>query len=319
MAAASVADASAGVLAFTAQPAGGTRALGPGLAPGMNDAEVFERLNAWGIARDGELLDLRANLAQTQTVVAATFEQARDTLLSSVVDFRTEADTMRQHSLYEATQNLSRLEQVVTEARHRFDAQGARFAQDVGELDRRQQAVETFVRAAPAPTMLPQVLPQVVTSPGGTSHTFYPGGPAGGVQQPPAPTTSGYTTPPQRPAQHDAWGPWAAGRGVSPQGQPSQRQQPQFDAWAGAARAAQQQPPPQQQQPGESRHSFPGSGGDGGKPREMRLDARGWAVSQPRLDVGMPVDGFQVWKDRATMFLSRERPDVRKLLGWAET
>ena len=49
----------------------------------------------------------------------------------------------------------------------------------------------------------------------------------------------------------------------------------------------------------------------------MRIDARGWASA--KLDVGMPVDGFQVWKDRASMFLSRERPDVRRLLTWAET
>ncbi len=51
----------------------------------------------------------------------------------------------------------------------------------------------------------------------------------------------------------------------------------------------------------------------------MRLDARGWAVGQPKLDIGVPADAFQIWKDRATMFLSRERPDVRKLLSWAET
>ena len=59
-------------------------------------------------------------------------------------------------------------------------------------------------------------------------------------------------------------------------------------------------------------------GGDGGKPRAMRLEARNWGNNQPKLDVGMLVDGFQIWKDRATMFLSRERPDVRKLLAWAE-
>ncbi len=62
----------------------------------------------------------------------------------------------------------------------------------------------------------------------------------------------------------------------------------------------------------------PGSG-DGGRPKEMRLDARGWGANQPKLDIGVPGDAFQIWKDRALMFLSRERPDVRKLLSWAET
>ncbi len=91
---------------------------------GMSEAEAFERLNAWGIARDGDALDLKANLATTQAVVASTFEQARATLMGIAADFRGEAEALRQHSLYEAAQGLARLEQVVAEARHRFDAQG---------------------------------------------------------------------------------------------------------------------------------------------------------------------------------------------------
>ncbi len=86
--AASAADSAVG-LAITA--GGGATHLGPGLAPGMSEAEVFERLNAWGIARDGDLLDLRANLVSTQTVLASTFEQARATLLTIVVDLLAEA------------------------------------------------------------------------------------------------------------------------------------------------------------------------------------------------------------------------------------
>ncbi len=159
----------------------------------MSEAEVFERLNAWGIARDGDALDLKANLASTQAVVAATFGEARATLLTIVGDFRLEAETLRQHSLYEAHQGLGRLEHVVAEARLRFDAQDARHMQDLGELARR-------IAAAPAP---PTVQPQAqtfraATSPGGTV-SFYPGGPVGGVELPPAAPTAGFTTP-QRPA-----------------------------------------------------------------------------------------------------------------------
>ena len=50
----------------------------------------------------------------------------------------------------------------------------------------------------------------------------------------------------------------------------------------------------------------------------MRIDARGWATENRKLDVATAFEGFQVWKDRAMMFLSRERPDVRRLLTWAE-
>ncbi len=78
---------------------GAQRALGPGLVVGMPDAEIVDRLNAWGIARDGVLRDLADNLAQTQSVVQSTFEQARATLLNIVMDFRGEAETMRQHSI----------------------------------------------------------------------------------------------------------------------------------------------------------------------------------------------------------------------------
>ncbi len=276
--------------------------LGPGLVQGMSEAQAFERLNAWGIARDGELVDLKSNLTNLQSAVGTTFAEARATLLQIVVDFRGEAETLRQHSHYEAQQGLANLEQVVAEARQRFDTQDARHTQDLGELARRISA---------APAVQPQAMtfqaapaPAVVTSPGGTV-TFYPGGPVGGVAQPPVPM-AGFTTPPPRtaqPAATPAFDAWAAYRGSPPP-----------DAWAATAAAAPQLPgePP--------RHSYTNTpGGDGGRPREMRLDARGWGSNQPKLDIGVANDTFQIWKDRAMMFLSRERPDVRKLLGWAET
>ena len=77
--------------------AGDPRHMGPGLAPGMSDTEVVERLNAWGISRDGDLRDISDNLAQTQATVAATFEQARSALLAIIIDSRTAAETMRQN------------------------------------------------------------------------------------------------------------------------------------------------------------------------------------------------------------------------------
>ncbi len=298
------AGASASTLAM--QTGGGTRMLGPGLMQGMGDAEAFERLNAWGIARDGELIDLRASLANTQAVVNATFAEARTMLMTIVGDFRLEAEALRQHSLYEAQQGLTNLERVVAEARQRFDAQDARHVQDLGELARR-------IATAPAqPVVQPQAMafqaapaPQFVTSPGGTLR-FAPGGPVGGVAVPPAAPTAGFTTPPRQPAATPAFDAWAAYCGSPPQ-----------DAWAAAAAAPAAAP----QMPGEPpRHSYINApGGDGGRPREMRLDARGWGNNQPKLDIGVTNDTFQIWKDRATMFLSRERPDVRKLLGWAET
>ncbi len=56
MAASAAADSAVG-LAITA--GGGQTFLGPGLAVGMGEANMVERLNAWGIARGTELLDLK--------------------------------------------------------------------------------------------------------------------------------------------------------------------------------------------------------------------------------------------------------------------
>ncbi len=69
--------------------------LGPCLFEGMGEASLVERLNAWGVARDREVLDLRADLGATQFGVSTAFEQAKETLLSIVTDFRPEAETMR--------------------------------------------------------------------------------------------------------------------------------------------------------------------------------------------------------------------------------
>jgi hypothetical protein len=94
---------------------------------------------------------------------------------------------------------------------------------------------------------------------------------------------------------------------------------PTLDPWAAGLAA---QPAPVVS--GGQRHfniSSPGGGGGKGGypyPREMRIDQRSWG-DRRKLDVGTSYEGFQVWKDRAMMFLSRERPDVRRLLTWAET
>ncbi len=118
-------------------PAGGTQTfsqMGPGLTEGMGEASLVARLNAWGAARDSETLDLKANLSATQVGVSSAFDQAKETLLAIVTNFRAEAEATRQQGQYEAAQSVARLEQVVTEARTRFDAQDGRFSDGLNEL-----------------------------------------------------------------------------------------------------------------------------------------------------------------------------------------
>ena len=312
---AAAAAASAGSLAIAG---GGTQTrLGPCLFEGMGEAALVERINAWGMARDRDLLDLKADLGATRVGVSAAFDQAKEALQSIVTDFRVEAETMRRRGEHEAAQSVARLELVVGEARTKFDAQDVRFSDDLNELARRLLAVDAWaqaeparvaamVQAAPAPTQ-PRPMP---TSPGGTPLSFYPApGPA--MLAPQRPPQQQPQTP-QRPQQQDD--PWASFQSPSAAAAP--------DPWAaGRATAAQSHGTPPGMPP---RHFDIGTPGDkgGGKgaypyPREMRIDQRSWGDHR-KLDVGTSFEAFQVWKDRAMMFLSRERPDVRRLLTWAE-
>jgi hypothetical protein len=172
--------------------------MGPCLTAGMGEAAVFERLNSWGAAHDLERLDQRANLADlrsslaaTQAAVETTFEAAKTTLTGIVINFRAEAESLRQHGLYEAAQSTGRLEVVVAEARLRFDAQDASYAAALAEQTRRLHAVEAWAGAEPARVMAlvhaTPAPPWVPRSPGGTPISFYP------VQAAPF-------TPPQRSA-----------------------------------------------------------------------------------------------------------------------
>ncbi len=290
--------------------------LGPRLFVGMTEAAMVERMNTWGAVRDQALLDLRTDLLGTQVVVAATFEDAKTTLQNIVANYRAEAEALRQHGQFEAQQALDRLQLVVSEARARFEAQDTSFAQNLAVLVQRQQALEDWARAEPARmaalARAAPAPPRVTTSPGGTV-TFYPS-PAAPTTPPPraavAPVWDASPSP-QAPAATPAWDAWAAGRGAAPAP----------DAWAAGRAAQAAQEPPAAPRPFDM--GPPGGGGGGGGkgaypyPREMRIDARSWGDHR-KLDVGTSFEGFQGWKDRAMMFLSRERPDVRRLLTWAE-
>ena len=129
------AAASDGSLAL--QAGGAQTFLGPCLVGGMGEASLIATLNAWGATRDREVLDLKANLLATQVGVSSTFDQAKEALLAIVTSSRAEAETMRQQGQYEAAQSVARLEQVIGEARPKFDVQDARFADGLSELAQR--------------------------------------------------------------------------------------------------------------------------------------------------------------------------------------
>jgi hypothetical protein len=292
---------------------------GPGLTEDMDGPRLIGALNAWGAARDRELFELRANLSDTQVGVAAAFDQAKAALLSIVCDFRLEAETMRQQHASEVALSVSRLEQVVTEARLRFGTQDVHLSAGLSALALRQQAIEAWAAAEPA-----RMVAAVQTAPARTWVPVSPGGTPCGSFYPPGIARQAPGTPPARPAQPAAFQSPAAAQPQQQQQQP-QPQQPE-DPWASFQPAAAADPwAAGRLSPSAPRHFDMGTPGDkgGGKgayafPREMRIDQRSWG-DHKKLDVGTTFDSFQVWKDRAMMFLSRERPDVRRLLTWAET
>ena len=169
------AGASASTLARGAGSSG-QAAFGPCLVEEMSAASLVAALNAWGSARDRQLHALRLDLAATKAVVEISFDQASagvSATLQNIIDgFRTEATMMQQQTGHEAQQSIARLQQVVTEARARFDEQDVRLAAGFSQLGERLQAADTWARdeptrvaammqAAPAPQPAPTTPPGV--------------------------------------------------------------------------------------------------------------------------------------------------------------
>ena len=101
------------------------------------------------------------------------------------------------------------------------------------------------------------------------------------------------------------------------------------DPWqAGQAAAAAQAPapaplPPQLQPPGITQAmpnstQFYGIGTPTPQQHDFKVDNRSWGDNR-RLDLVAAPDAYLVWRDRALGHLCRDRPDVRKLLVWAES
>jgi hypothetical protein len=214
---------------------GGDRQLGPCLVEGMGEQGLIASLNAWGAARDREVLELKINLGATQEKVSVAFDQAKEALFMIVSDFRGEAETLRRQGQYEAAQSIARLEQVVLEARTKFDAQDVRFSDGLNELAQRLLAVDAWAQAEPARVaaiVQAAPAPPWLSSPGGTPITYFPPGP--GMRPMPA------SPPPRASRPQDPWtmqSPTAGGPTTM------QAPAPTLDPWAAGGRRRQRRVP----------------------------------------------------------------------------
>ncbi len=192
--------------------------LGPCLYPGMGEAAMLERLNSWGVARDRELVSLRADLVSAQAGVSGAFGQAERALLGIATDWRLESEAMRTSAHREASAALARLELVVGDARARFVAQDATRSADLVELSRRLSIIDGWAQAEPqrVAALLRAAVP---TSPGGTPLTFYPAprSPPGMPQPQPQQPQMQQQQQPQTPQpQQPAWTPTPSMRRRNP-------------------------------------------------------------------------------------------------------
>ncbi len=298
-------DFAGGTEATLAMTGGVTQAagplLGPCLHPGMGEVAMLERLNSWGVARDRELVDLRADLVTAQAGVSGAFGQAERALLGIATDWRLESEAMRQSGQREAAAAMSRLELVVGDARARFAAQDAARNADLSELGRRLSIIDGWAQAEPQ-RVNAQVLAEaarVPTSPGGTpiALTALGARAMGLYAQPPGlaapqPQQLPWTQPqlqplwapgaqPQRPPQTPTQQQQQQQQAPPPQTptpqQPPQQQEGTQDPWAafaaGRAGAAPQHFHVGTPGAGAGRGSFPYPSSPS-PPREMRLDGR---------------------------------------------
>jgi len=292
----------------------GEFAQGPALTPGMDGDEVFRRLNQWGQAVEQRALQQQLEADFVRTALGSTIEQAQVALQAMHNEFRMAAQVLNDQTARNGAGQLAALEQVVSAARQRFDELDGRLGRTVTEVETRWAAIEHWAAGEPARVAT------VLAGAAGPKPT------AGFFDITPEPSPRlGASAPPRVAPPLDLG---SSGGGGGP---------PPFDAWAGAAAAraaarAGADPYPGATpmrptgpamfniaSPADARGGAfaPSGGAGGGFPRDLRIDNRAWGHNKP-LEAGTGVEAFLVWKDRAMSHLSRDRPDVRRLLGWAE-
>jgi hypothetical protein len=279
---------------------------GPALAPGMDGEAMVSRLNAWGLALGQQALRqqqeteaVRLQVLGTQAALGTTIEHARAALQGMHNEFNTAAQHLH-------NQNVGALEQVVSAARARFEELDDRLGRTVAEVEAKWVTLEHW--AAGETARVTTVLAGAVggsaaASPEARKTAYFD------ITPEPSPRLGAAVPPGIKAAPLDLGG-------ISGGGPPS------FDPWAGAAaaksagRASFAPYPVASAAPAHFNVATP-TGLGGGTVRDLRIDNRSWNNNKT-LEAGSSLEAFLVWKDRAMSYLSRDRPDVRRLLAWAE-
>ena len=295
-----------GASAAAATPVPGAADLDPGIPPFGGD-QVLSQLNAWAAVVDSRIAalvqgitevrggsvvaatQLQADITTLEAKVMANLQQVADSgvqaLFKTIDDFKVE---LGKHE-YAHQQARSGVEQVVAQATLKF----ADIERAMSENERRVQAADAQLRA------------QVQAA--YTDLDTRLKGAAAASPSAPAPAAA-----PAAAAAAAATGSQAAGQALGG-GSADPLFSPGGDAWA---RPSAPQPAP------------PGSGGLLGQPllppqqppptqRPFSVQNRDWGDNR-RLDLVVTPEAYTTWRDRALGHLAKDRPDVRRLLLWAE-
>ena len=284
---------------------------GPELVAGMDGGLLIDRINLWGQGiglrlqqHQRETEAVRQQVLGTQAALGFTVEQAKAALAAMHDDFCRAAAQLHAQQSQTGLSQLATLEQVVLAARARFQELDERLGRTVGEVEAKWASVERWAAgetarvtsvlagsAAGATTTAPPPFDLGITPVGSPmlSPTALPG-----IEIPPLFVGGGGSANP--------FDPWAGAASAKPR--------PSFVPYPAAGRG-----------PGPSAFSISTpTGGGFGPPsavRDLRIDNRSWNQNK-QLEAGAGQEAFLVWKDRALSYLSRDRPDVRKMLAWAE-
>ena len=318
-------------------------ASGPALVAGMDGEELIRRLNFWGQVvgqrvpqQQQEVEAVRLQTLGTQAALGSTIEQARSALQGMHNEFYSAAQLLHNQSAHSGANQLAALEQVVLAARMRFEELDGRLSRTVAEVEAKWVTLERWAagETARVTTVLAGAVAGLAAASAGATPTAFfditpEASPRLGASVPPGievPSLNLGGSGGGGPPSFDPWAGAAAARSTgranfSPYPTPARPTGPMvFNIASPAGPGGGTFPPPGGARDFRMDNSASPGGGAYPPPsgtRDLRIDNRSWNNNK-QLEAGSGLEAFLVWKDRAMSYLSRDRPDVRRMLAWAE-
>jgi hypothetical protein len=238
---------------------------------------------------------LQQQILFTQVALTETVEQAKTALNGLTEGFRAEVVALREKLKEDGVQHLAQVQALAGAAQDKFLYLESSIQRLVGTLETRLAALDAHAQGEGP--RVNAMLAAAGTAQGG-SLTTPPGVPQQAAAPQPAPAT-GAASDPWASAAGDPWSSASGGPPGGPLGGPPSG-------------------PPGGPPGGPQMHRIDTPVHDPTRRvHEYRVDNRAWGDNR-RLDLITQPEGYLIWRDRALGHLSRDRPDVKRLLVWGE-